>query len=95
MPASDRATDQRAGPPTKAGVRHLDQELEIVEGHGDDDGDRGRNESYLRNGRAAERDEGSLAIVEKLEPGPRAFGKDPEGEDVWAFVEPNSGVRLS
>jgi hypothetical protein len=42
-----------------------------------------------------QRDQDGLAIIEKLRPGPRDFGKDPEGEGVWAFVEPNSGIRLS
>ncbi|ORX36122.1 hypothetical protein BD324DRAFT_652025 [Kockovaella imperatae] len=42
-----------------------------------------------------QRDEDSLTIVNRLQLGPRRFGKDPEGEDVWEHVEPNSGIRLS
>ncbi|WVW78986.1 hypothetical protein I302_100949 [Kwoniella bestiolae CBS 10118] len=41
------------------------------------------------------RDEDNLTIVENLELGPKEFGLDPEGEEEWRFVEPNSGIRLS
>lgn len=105
-PASERTTDRRErhppGPSTsaassKAGIRRLDQELDIVDMNreGGGDGDEGGKRGGGWHDRAPERDEDSLAIVEKLEPGPKTFGKDPEGEDVWAFVEPNSGIRLS
>ncbi len=40
------------------------------------------------------RDEDTLEIIENLQPGPKTFTKDPEGEDIWAFLEPNSGIRL-
>lgn len=36
-----------------------------------------------------------LTLDQELELGPRDFGKDPEGEEVWRAVEPNSGIRLS
>lgn len=36
-----------------------------------------------------------LTLDHELELGPREFGKDPEGEDVWRALEPNSGIRLS
>lgn len=41
------------------------------------------------------RDADSLAIVEKLTLGPKEFGYDPEGEESWEYVEPNSGIRLA
>ncbi|KAK8846571.1 hypothetical protein IAR55_005657 [Kwoniella newhampshirensis] len=41
------------------------------------------------------RDEETLTIVEKLKLGPKEFGLDPEGEQEWRDVEPNSGIRLS
>ncbi|ORY24121.1 hypothetical protein BCR39DRAFT_547670 [Naematelia encephala] len=41
------------------------------------------------------REQDSMMVVERLKPGPKHFGRDPEGEEVWAFVEPNSGIRLS
>ncbi|WVQ68779.1 uncharacterized protein L199_006988 [Kwoniella botswanensis] len=41
------------------------------------------------------RDEDSLTLIENLALGPKEFGLDPEGEEEWRFVEPNSGVRLS
>jgi minichromosome maintenance protein 10 len=40
------------------------------------------------------RDEHTLQIIEKLEMGPKEFGFDPEGEQVWEYVEPNSKIRL-
>ncbi|EJT49372.1 hypothetical protein A1Q1_01574 [Trichosporon asahii var. asahii CBS 2479] len=36
-----------------------------------------------------------LTLDHELELGPREFGKDPEGEEVWRALEPNSGIRLS
>ena len=42
-----------------------------------------------------QRDEDSLTIINRLELGPKDFGKDPEGEDLWEHVEPNSRTRLS
>lgn len=41
-----------------------------------------------------ERDDVSLALIEKLSLGPKEFGYDPEGEKSWEYVEPNSGIRL-
>jgi minichromosome maintenance protein 10 len=41
------------------------------------------------------RDGEDLTVVEDLKIGPREFGRDPEGEDVWDFLEPNSGIRLT
>lgn len=41
-----------------------------------------------------ERDEDTLAIIEKLQPGPKDFGLDPDGESGWESVEPNSRIRL-
>ena len=41
-----------------------------------------------------ERDADDLTIINRLQLGPKQFGKDPEGEDVWAHVEPNSNIRL-
>ena len=41
------------------------------------------------------RDEDTLAIIEDLKLGPRAFGRDPEGEEEWLHLEPNSSIRLS
>ncbi|WVQ97510.1 hypothetical protein IAU59_004624 [Kwoniella sp. CBS 9459] len=46
-------------------------------------------------GKEAMRDEDRLTIIENLELGPREFGLDPEGEEEWRNVEPNSGIRLS
>lgn len=36
-----------------------------------------------------------LTLDHELDLGPRDFGKDPEGEEVWRALEPNSGIRLS
>jgi minichromosome maintenance protein 10 len=41
-----------------------------------------------------ERDQDTLAIIEKLQPGPKDFGLDPDGESGWENVEPNSRIRL-
>lgn len=35
-----------------------------------------------------------LTILENLMPGPKEFGRDPEGEDEWLHLEPNSKIRL-
>jgi minichromosome maintenance protein 10 len=35
-----------------------------------------------------------LTILENLMPGPRDFGRDPEGEHEWLHLEPNSKIRL-
>lgn len=53
----------------------------------------GEDHSMETQSRVA-RDEDTLEIIENLRPGPKTFNKDPEGEDVWAFLEPNSGIRL-
>lgn len=36
-----------------------------------------------------------LTLLNDLRLGPGEFGKDPEGEDEWRALEPNSGIRLS
>ena len=41
------------------------------------------------------RDEDHLTIIENLMPGPKTFGRDPEGEEEWLHLEPNSSIRLS
>ena len=41
------------------------------------------------------RDADSLALVENLVPGPKKFGRDPEGEEEFRNLEPNSLIRLS
>ncbi len=41
------------------------------------------------------RDNDALTVVETLTLGPKEVGKDPEGEDEWRNVEPNSGIRLA
>ncbi|OCF40221.1 hypothetical protein I317_05978 [Kwoniella heveanensis CBS 569] len=46
-------------------------------------------------GKEVMRDEDNLAIIENLVLGPKEFGLDPEGEEEWLNVEPNSGIRLS
>ncbi|WVF70401.1 hypothetical protein IAT40_005191 [Kwoniella sp. CBS 6097] len=46
-------------------------------------------------GKEVMRDEDTLTIIESLELGPRESGLDPEGEEEWRNVEPNSGIRLS
>jgi hypothetical protein len=43
---------------------------------------------------AADRDEDDLTILNKLELGPREFGVDPDGKEMWEKLEPNSGIRL-
>ncbi|AFR95873.1 hypothetical protein CNAG_06588 [Cryptococcus neoformans var. grubii H99] len=40
------------------------------------------------------RDEEDSTLIEELELGPKQFGPDPEGEDEWLGVEPNSNIRL-
>ena len=40
------------------------------------------------------RDEDSLIVIEDLQPGPKNFGRDPDGEFGWESLEPNSGLRL-
>lgn len=40
------------------------------------------------------RDEEDSTIIEELELGPKQFGPDPEGQDEWLSVEPNSNIRL-
>ncbi|WWD21887.1 hypothetical protein CI109_106375 [Kwoniella shandongensis] len=61
--------------------------------------DRSPESEYDDNGKGKAkeplRDEDSLTIIEKLELGPKEFGRDPEGEEEWRDVEPNSGIRLS
>ncbi|KAL7421013.1 hypothetical protein Q5752_003897 [Cryptotrichosporon argae] len=42
-----------------------------------------------------ERDADGLTVLEDLKMGPGDFGKDPEGEEMWEHLEPNSGIRLS
>ena len=42
-----------------------------------------------------QRDANSLTIVENLQPGTKDFGLDPEGEEEWRHLEPNTGIRLS
>ena len=42
-----------------------------------------------------QRDTDDLTISENLLPGPKEFGRDPEGEEEWIHLEPNSGIRLS
>lgn len=59
-------------------------------GEGDEDGD-GDGEGH---GARVQRDDDTLAILEKLTLGPKQFGRDPEGGDEWLSVEPNSGIRL-
>ncbi|TYJ55121.1 hypothetical protein B9479_004157 [Cryptococcus floricola] len=46
-----------------------------------------KKESYRR-------DDVDSTLIEELERGPKEFGRDPEGDDEWASVEPNSGIRL-
>ena len=53
---------------------------------GTGNGDEGR--------RTVLRDEDTLTIIENLIPGPKGFGRDPEGEQEWLHLEPNSGIRL-
>jgi minichromosome maintenance protein 10 len=36
-----------------------------------------------------------LTILEGLKPGPKEFGRDPEGEESWLHLEPNTKIRLS
>ena len=36
-----------------------------------------------------------LTILEDLKPGPKEFGRDPEGEHDWLHLEPNSKIRLA
>lgn len=55
----------------------------------------GSMELEVEDKKSISRDQNSLAIIEELVPGPREFGRDPEGEEEWMFLEPNSGVRLS
>lgn len=45
--------------------------------------------------RTVSRDGDNLAIIEELVPGPREFGRDPEGEEEWLHLEPNSSIRLT
>ncbi|CED85280.1 Protein required for S-phase initiation or completion [Phaffia rhodozyma] len=41
------------------------------------------------------RRETDLTVVEDLTMGPKEFGKDPSGSDLWESVEPNTGIRLA
>lgn len=43
---------------------------------------------------AIRRDDEDNTIIEELELGPKQFALDPEGEDDWRDVEPNSNIRL-
>ncbi|KAE8543352.1 hypothetical protein D1P53_000056 [Cryptococcus gattii VGV] len=43
---------------------------------------------------AIKRDDEDSTIIEELELGPKQFALDPEGEDIWRDVEPNSKIRL-
>jgi minichromosome maintenance protein 10 len=36
-----------------------------------------------------------LTVATELPMGPGEFGLDPEGEEVWRALEPNSGIRLA
>jgi len=36
-----------------------------------------------------------LCVVNDIPLGPGTFGLDPEGENEWRSLEPNSGIRLS
>ncbi len=49
----------------------------------------------MEDRKTVNRDEDSLAIIENLLPGPRNFERDPEGEEEWVHLEPNSAIRLS
>ncbi|WVQ75339.1 hypothetical protein IAR50_004957 [Cryptococcus sp. DSM 104548] len=40
------------------------------------------------------RDDVDSTLIEKLEKGPKQFPRDPEGDNEWVSVEPNSGIRL-
>lgn len=40
------------------------------------------------------RDDEDSTIIEELELGPKQFALDPEDEDIWREVEPNSKIRL-
>ena len=40
-----------------------------------------------------ERDD-DMTLLHDLMPGPREFGKDPEGGDKWSTLEPNTRIRL-
>ncbi|RXK39603.1 hypothetical protein M231_03105 [Tremella mesenterica] len=42
-----------------------------------------------------DRDGYDMTILENIKLGPGEFGRDPEGEEVWRDLEPNSGIRLS
>lgn len=44
---------------------------------------------------AGRRDQDDLTVLEELKTGPADFGRDPDGEEIWEFLEPNSGIRLS
>lgn len=46
----------------------------------------------VRDGRERDAD---LAVEHELKIGPGEFGLDPEGEEEWRSLEPNSGIRLS
>ncbi len=53
------------------------------------------DELEVEDQKGVTRDEDSLAFIENLVPGPRTFGRDPEGEEEWLHLEPNSSIRLS
>lgn len=38
--------------------------------------------------------EADLTVLENLKLGPQEFGRDPEGEEDWLHLEPNSQIRL-
>ncbi|KAK4686314.1 minichromosome maintenance protein 10, partial [Tremellales sp. Uapishka_1] len=59
------------------------------------EGGKGKGRDLVVEERPSVQRDDELMLVEKLELGPREFGRDPEGEQEWRNVEPNSGIRLS
>lgn len=58
--------------------------------------ERARSEERGREPKLVERRrEDDLTVVEDLKMGPREFGKDPAGLDLWETIEPNTGIRLT
>lgn len=82
------STQQPAAPTRSSSFTHRAQ-------HQRPQARQGSTELEVEDRKTVTRDEDSLAIIENLLPGPRNFERDPEGEEEWVHLEPNSAIRLS